>query len=151
MRRLNKKRKISLPSYAARTGKVTEEAFAEAARGNSEDPATARNRRFSADKPFKKNENKPHGLYDRAVDMQTGRYSDIPIRYGGNWYILRRGESVPKTFAEAKPDLLVSLRNRHGYGARIQAGAEGQDAFTGNKGSAESRAGACRPGKHDPG
>jgi peptidyl-prolyl cis-trans isomerase D len=46
--------------------------------------------------------------------------SDIPIRYGGNWYILRRGEEVPKTFAEAKPELLVSLRNRRGYSAAFQ-------------------------------
>ena len=53
-------------------GQATEEAFAEAARGNSEDPATARNGGFLA-KPFKKNPNKPHGLYDRAVDMQAGR------------------------------------------------------------------------------
>jgi peptidyl-prolyl cis-trans isomerase D len=97
------------------TGQTTKEAFAEAAKGNSEDPATAKNGGM-LDKPFKKNENKPHGLYDRAVDMRPGEVSDIPIRYGGNWYILRRGESVPKTFAEAKPELLVSLRNRKAYG-----------------------------------
>ena len=46
--------------------------------------------------PFKKNENKPHSLYDRAVDMKPGDVSDIPIRYGGNWYILRRGDDVPE-------------------------------------------------------
>jgi parvulin-like peptidyl-prolyl isomerase len=48
--------------------------------------------------------------------MQPGDMSDIPIRYGGDWYILRRGDSVPKTFEQAKPDLLVSSRNRRGYG-----------------------------------
>ncbi len=48
--------------------------------------------------------------------MRPGDVSDIPIRYAGNWYILRRGESVPKTFAEAKQDILVSLRNRKAYG-----------------------------------
>lgn len=100
-------------------GEASEEAFAEAAKGNSEDPATAKNGGFLA-RPFKKNPNKPDGLYDRTVDMQPGDISDIPIRYGGNWYILRRGESVPKTFAEAKPELLVSLRNRRGYGAAFQ-------------------------------
>jgi parvulin-like peptidyl-prolyl isomerase len=52
--------------------------------------------------------------------MQPGDVSDIPIRYGGNFYILRRGDSVEKTFAEAKPELLVSLRNRRGYGAAFQ-------------------------------
>src|SRR5215213_7144278 len=97
------------------TGQATKEAFAEAARGNSEDPATAKNGGL-LDKPYKKNESKPHSLYDRAVDMSPGDVSDIPIRYGGNWYILRRGESVPKTFEQAKADLLVALRNRKAYG-----------------------------------
>ena len=46
---------------------------------------------------------------------QPGDVSDIPIKYAGNWYILRRGDSVPKTFEEAKQELLVSLRNRRGY------------------------------------
>ena len=101
------------------TGQSTEQAFAEVAKGNSEDPATAKNGGFLT-APFKKNNNKPHGLYDRAVDMQVGDTSDIPIRYGGNWYILRRGDSVPKTFAEAKPELLISLRNSKGYGAALK-------------------------------
>jgi len=100
-------------------GKVSEQAFAEAAKGNSEDPATARNNGFLLT-PFKKNPSKPNGLLDRTVDMQPGDMSDIPVRYGGNWYILRRGDSVPKTFAEAKPELLVSLRNRRGYGVAFQ-------------------------------
>ena len=100
-------------------GKASEQAFAEAAKGNSEDPATARNGGFLAT-PYKKNPNKPHGLYDRAVDLEIGDTSDIPIRYGGNWYILRRGETVTKTFAEAKPELLVSLRNSKGYGAALK-------------------------------
>jgi len=97
----------------------SEAAFAEAARGNSEDPATAKSGGF-LESPFRKNDSKPHGLYDRAADMEPGDISDIPIRYGGHWYILRRGESVPKTLEEAKPELLVSLRNRRGYGAAFQ-------------------------------
>ena len=100
-------------------GKVTEEAFGEAARGNSEDPATARNNGFLP-APFKKNPNKANGLLDRVADMLPGDMSDIPIRYGGNFYLLRRGDSVPKTFDQAKPDLLVSLRNRRGYSAARQ-------------------------------
>lgn len=100
-------------------GQTSEEAFAEAARGNSEDPTTARNGGFLA-KPFKKNPNKPDGLLDRTIDMQVGEVSDIPIRYGGNWYILRRGESVQKTFAEAKPELLVSARNSRAYNQAFQ-------------------------------
>jgi peptidyl-prolyl cis-trans isomerase D len=112
---VEQKAKDLITKLQGTTGQTTREAFAEVAKGNSEDPATARNGGM-LDKPFKKNENKPHGLYDRAVDMKPGQISDIPVRYGGNWYILRRGESVPKTFAEAKPELLVSLRNRKAYG-----------------------------------
>jgi peptidyl-prolyl cis-trans isomerase D len=100
-------------------GQTSEQAFAEAARGNSEDPTTARNGGFLA-KPFKKNPNKPDGLLDRTIDMQVGEVSDIPIRYSGNWYILRRGESVQKTFAEAKPELLVSARNSRAFNQAFQ-------------------------------
>lgn len=112
---VEQKAKDLITKLRGTTGKATKEAFAEVAKGNSEDPATA-SRGGLLDKPFKKNENKPNGLYDRAVDMKPGDVSDIPIRFGGNWYILRRGESVPKTFEETKPDLLVSLRNRKAYG-----------------------------------
>ena len=112
---VEQKAKDLITKLQGTTGQATKEAFAEVAKGNSEDPATARNGGM-LDKPFKKNENKPHSLYDRAVDMKPGQISDIPIRYGGNWYILRRGESVPKSFAEAKPEILVSLRNRKAYG-----------------------------------
>ena len=104
---------------------ASEEAFAEMARGNSEDPATARNNGYLLT-PFKKDPNKAHGLYDRAVDMQPGEISDIPIRYGGNFYILRRGDAVAKTFEQAKPELLVSLRNRRGYGAAFQLAQKAQ-------------------------
>ena len=100
-------------------GKISEEKFAEAARGQSEDPTTARNNGFLL-KPYKKNPNKVNSLYDRVADMEVGDMSDIPIKYADNYYILRRGESVPKTFAEAKPELIVSLRNRRGYGIAFQ-------------------------------
>jgi len=106
-------------------GETTEAAFSEAAKGNSEDPATAKNGGFLT-RLIKKNPNKPDALYERAVDMQPGEISDIPIRYAGNWYILRRGEAVPKTFEEAKPELLVSLRNRKGYGSAFQIANKAQ-------------------------
>ena len=121
-------------------GKTSEEAFAEAARGNSEDPATARNNGFLPT-AFKKNPTKPHGLLDRAVDMTPGDMSDIPIRYGGDWYILRRGDSVSKTFAEAKPELLGVVAQSPWLWRRVSTCAKGQDTFAGNKGSAEGRAG----------
>lgn len=96
------------------SGKSTKEAFAELARGNSEDPATAKNGGFLG-RLIKKNPNKPDALYDRAVDMEPGDVSDVPIRYAGNFYILRRDETVQQTFEEAKPTQLVSSRNRRAY------------------------------------
>jgi peptidyl-prolyl cis-trans isomerase D len=116
---VEQKAKDLITKLRGTSGVVTEEAFAEAARGHSEDPATAKNNGFLA-KPFKRDDNNPHGLYDRTIEMKVGEISDIPIRYGGHWYILRRGEEVDKTFEEAKPELLVSLRNRRGYGAAFQ-------------------------------
>ncbi len=98
---------------------VTEAAFGEAARGNSEDPTTAKNNGFLTS-VVKKNPNKADALYDRAVDMAPGEISETPIKFGGNWYILRRGDSVPKTFEQAKPELLVSLRNRRGFSVAFQ-------------------------------
>jgi len=122
---VEQKAKDLITKLRGTTGQTTKEAFAEVARGNSEDPATARNGGL-LEKPFKKNDNKVNGLYDRAVDMKPGDVSDIPIRYGGNWYILRRGESVPKTFEQAKPDLLVSLRNRKAYGEAFKLAQQAQ-------------------------
>jgi peptidyl-prolyl cis-trans isomerase D len=122
---VEQKAKDLIAKLRGTTGQATKEAFAEVARGNSEDPATARNGGM-LEKPFKRNENKINGLYDRAVDMRPGDVSDVPIRYAGNWYILRRGESVPKTFEQAKPDLLVSLRNRKAYGEAFKLAQQAQ-------------------------
>jgi peptidyl-prolyl cis-trans isomerase D len=122
---VEQKAKDLITKLRGTTGQATKEQFAEVAKGNSEDPATARNGGM-LEKPFKKNENKVNGLYDRAVDMRPGDVTDVPIRYAGNWYILRRGESVPKTFEQAKPDLLVSLRNRKAYGQAFQLAQQAQ-------------------------
>lgn len=110
--------------YAAPT-ETREKVFADTARGMSEDPETAKTGGYLP-RAVKKNPNKIDALYDRTVDMQPGDVSDIPIRYGGNWYILRRGESVPKTFEEAKPELMASQRNRKGYDAAIKLATRAQ-------------------------
>lgn len=107
------------------TGQATEAAFAELARGNSEDPATAKNGGFLP-RPIKKNPNKVDALYERAVDMQPGDVTDVPIKYGGNWYILRRGDEVTKTFEVAKPELLASARNRRSYAAAAKLAERAQ-------------------------
>ncbi|HEU4769460.1 MAG TPA: peptidyl-prolyl cis-trans isomerase [Pyrinomonadaceae bacterium] len=124
-KQVEQKAKDLIAKVRGPNGEGTEAAFAEAAKGHSEDPATARNGGFLA-APVKKNANRPHGLYDRTVDMRVGEVSDIPIRYGGNWYILRRGESVPKTFEEAKPELLISARNSRGFAAAAQIAAKAE-------------------------
>jgi len=122
---VEQKAKGLIEKAMAATPDTAEKVFADLARGNSEDPATAKTGGYLA-RPYRKNPNKIDSLYDRTVDMQPGDVFDIPIKYAGNWYILRRGESVPKTFEEAKPDLLASLRNRRGYvaAAKIAERAE---------------------------
>jgi peptidyl-prolyl cis-trans isomerase D len=95
---------------------VTEEAFAEAARGNSEDTATAKNGgRLAA--LVKKNPNEADDTEEpiqRTIDMKPGEITD-PILDNKAFYIYRRGDSVPKTFEDAKKELLVSLRTRRAY------------------------------------
>lgn len=122
---VEQKAKDLIARLRGNTGKATEEAFAEVARGNSEDPATAKNGGLLP-RVIKKNPNKPDALYDRVVDMAPGDVSDVPIRYAGNFYILRRGDDVTKTFEQAKPELLVSVRNQRAYavGAKIAEKAQ---------------------------
>jgi peptidyl-prolyl cis-trans isomerase D len=110
---VKKKADALVTKARGQSGTTTEEAFAELAKGNSEDPATAKNGGH-VEGLVKKNANKPDDPYQKTLDMQPGEVSD-PIKYKNGYYILRRGESVPKTFEMAKPELLVSLRNRRGY------------------------------------
>jgi peptidyl-prolyl cis-trans isomerase D len=92
---------------------TTEEAFADLAKGNSEDPATAANGgRVTG--LVKKDPNKLDDPYQKVLDLQPGEVTD-PIKYKNAYFILRRGEPVPKTFEDAKPEIVVSLRNQRGY------------------------------------
>lgn len=106
-------------------GTATEEAFAELAKGNSEDPATAKNG-GRVDGIVKKDPNKPVDPFQQALDMQPGEVTDA-IKYKNAYYILRRGEPVPKTFEAARPELLVSLRNRRGYTIAQRIAQKAQD------------------------
>jgi len=92
---------------------VTEEAFAEMAKGHSENPATA-SLGGKLPGPVKENPNKKDDPYQRLLRMKPGDITE-PISYQGRYFILRRGEDVPKTFEEAKKELEVSLRNRKAY------------------------------------
>ncbi|MDT4897667.1 MAG: peptidyl-prolyl cis-trans isomerase [Acidobacteriota bacterium] len=95
------------------TGTATEAEFAELVKGHSEDPLTAKAGGWLAG-VVKKNPNKPDDPLQRTFETEVGGISG-PIKYGNAYYILRRGESVNKTFEEAKQELVVSLRNRKAY------------------------------------
>lgn len=116
---VEQKAKDLLARLTAAKPEDREKLFSELARGNSEDPATAKNGGYLP-RPHKKNPNKVDALYDRMGDLEDGTVFDIPVKYAGNWYLLRRGEAVEKTFEEAKPELLASQRNTAGYTAARQ-------------------------------
>jgi peptidyl-prolyl cis-trans isomerase D len=104
---------------------TTEDAFADLAKGNSEDPGTAKNGgRLNG--VVKKNPNTPDDPYQKVLEMQPGEVTDA-IKFKNAYYILRRGEPVPKTFEDAKPELLVSLRNRRGYTIAQKLAQRAQD------------------------
>jgi peptidyl-prolyl cis-trans isomerase D len=116
----------SLVAKARANGEtVTEDAFGDLAKGNSEDAATAKNG-GRMDGLVKKDLNKKDDPFQQVLDMQPGEVTD-PIKYKNAYYILRRGDPVPKTFEAAKPELLVSLRNRRGYTAAQKIAQKAQD------------------------
>src|SRR5438270_9516587 len=104
---------------------ISEDAFAELAKGNSEDPATAKNG-GRVNGIVKKSPSKPDDPYQKVLDMQPGDVTDA-IKYKNAYYILRRGDPVPKTFEDAKPELLVSLRNRRDYTVAQRIAQKAQD------------------------
>lgn len=106
-------------------GNTTEEAFGDLAKGNSEDPATAKNGGH-VNGVVKKDPNKKDDPYQKVLDLQPGDVTD-PIKYKNAYFILRRGEAVPKTFEDAKAELLVSLRNRRGYTIAQKIAQKAQD------------------------
>ncbi len=62
----------------------------------------------------KANPNNPEDPYQRLLQMKPGDVTE-PISYKDRYFILRRGEDVPKTFEDAKNEIQVSLRNRRAY------------------------------------
>src|SRR5437762_3384921 len=104
---------------------ISEDAFADLAKGNSEDPGTAKNG-GRVNGVVKKDASKPTDPFQQVLDMQPGELTDA-IKYKNAYYILRRGDPVPKTFEDAKPELLVSLRNRRGYTVAQKIAQKAQD------------------------
>jgi peptidyl-prolyl cis-trans isomerase D len=102
-----------------------EQAFADLARGNSQDPETAKSGGWLPN-PVKRNPNKkpstaatPNNVADllqNTLDWKEGQVGD-PLKTGNAYYIFRRGPAVPKTFEDAKKELEVSLRNQRSYAA----------------------------------
>jgi peptidyl-prolyl cis-trans isomerase D len=95
------------------SGNASEQDFGNLAKGNSEDPATAKNGGMMAG-VVKKNPNKPDDPYQKVLDLAPGAVTE-PIKYNNAYYILRRGDVVNKTYEDAKQELLVSMRNRRAY------------------------------------
>ncbi len=98
-------------------GKISEEDFAELAQANSQDPATigtgGRLRGLVAE-----NKN-PTDPLQKTLNMEVGTVSE-PEKFGGAYYIFRRGDAVAKTYEDAKPTIQVSLRNRKSYTAAAE-------------------------------
>jgi peptidyl-prolyl cis-trans isomerase D len=102
---------------------ASEEEFSEQARGNSEDPSTATAGGLLPN-PVKRNPNRRPGaggapgnvgeLLQNTLEWREGQVGD-PLKTGNAYYIFRRGAAVPKSFEDARQELLVSLRNRRSY------------------------------------
>lgn len=94
-------------------GKISADAFGELAKGQSEDAKTAPSGgRLSG--LVRENPNNPTDPYQRLLTMQPGEVTE-PIKFQDRYFILRRGEAVPKSFEDAKKEIDVSLRNRRAY------------------------------------
>jgi peptidyl-prolyl cis-trans isomerase D len=110
---------------------VTEQAFAEAAKGQSENPNTAPNG-GKIPGVVRENQNKKDDPYQRLLAMKPGEITE-PISYQGRYFVLRRGEDVPKIFEDAKKEIEVSLRNRRAYGAAAELAQKVSDSLKQSK------------------
>lgn len=112
--------------------KISEEAFGNLAKGQSEDTQSA----ASGGKIpgiVRQNPNDPSNpLTQKLLSLQEGQVSE-PIKFGASYYILRRGASVPKSFEDAKKELDVSLRNRRAYAAAAELAQKVVDELKQNK------------------
>ena len=106
---------------------VSEESFANMARGHSENPATAQ-KGGKLSGPVRQNPNKSDDPYQRLLKMKPGDITG-PINYQGRYFILRRGDDVPKSFEDAKKELEVSLRNRKAYSLAAELAQKVDDSL----------------------
>ena len=99
-------------------GKISSDAFAELARGQSEEPRSAANGGKLSGLVRENPQNKTDP-YQRLLTMQPGDVTE-PIKYQDKYYILRRGEAVAKDFEAARKELEISLKNRRAYGVAAE-------------------------------
>ena len=93
---------------------ISEEDFANLAKGNSEDSKTASNGGH-VEGLARKNPNNPNDPLAQVLPLPVGGVSE-PIKFGNAYYIFRRGDDVPKVYDDAtKKELEVSLRNTRAY------------------------------------
>lgn len=108
-------------------GKISEAEFADKAKGQSEDPATALN---GGKLPglYKQNSNTPDDPKQKAIILEEGAVTE-PTKFGNAYYIFRRGAAVAKPLADAKKEIEVSLRNRRAYTAATELAQKAGDRF----------------------
>ncbi|HEY0385711.1 MAG TPA: peptidyl-prolyl cis-trans isomerase [Pyrinomonadaceae bacterium] len=115
------------------TGTMSEKDFGDLARGHSEDPATAKNGGVLPNF-VKKDASKPTDPLQHIFETEVGGISGPFKSPSGNaYYIFRRGESVAKTFEQAKPEILASLRNRRAYAAAAELASRAADRLKQDK------------------
>jgi peptidyl-prolyl cis-trans isomerase D len=110
---------------------VSEAAFAELAKGQSENAASA-SQGGKLRGPVRSNPTNPTDPYQRLIAMKPGEITE-PISYEGRYFILRRGEAVPKSFEDARKELEVSLRNRRAYAAAAELAEKAAAELKANK------------------
>lgn len=113
------------------SGVASEQAFADLAKGSSEDPNTAKNGGW-INGLVRENPNKPDDPLQQTLTMSVGQVTE-PIKFGNAYYIFRRGDEVPKSFEDAKNELMVSARNRKAYAAAAQLAQKAADRVKAEK------------------
>lgn len=99
---------------------ISQEAFTQLVNGYSEDAASkADGGNLPKPNLVKENKQNPTDPYQRLLTMKPGEITE-PIKYQNRFFILRRGEDVPKTFEVARKEIEISLRNRRGYSAAAE-------------------------------
>ncbi len=112
-------------------GVVSEADFATIAKGQSENPVSAP-LGGKLRGPVREDPSKTEDPYQKLIKMKPGDISE-PISYQNRYFILRRGDDVPKSFEEAKKELDVSLRNRRAYSVAAELAQKIVDSLKASK------------------